>query len=132
MGLLSGNTYEAGGKEKKSQGERVEKQMKSKQEEKMRVEWFENQDNVVYANIDEFADNFGKETGISDLRSKIEEFRANPVKEGLILRGKKRSALKLFIPDMVFDKHIDMGESVWVYIGESYPAYCLYWSQEEA
>ena len=30
----------------------------------MRVEWFENQDNVVYADIDEFADNFGKETGI--------------------------------------------------------------------
>ena len=87
----------------------------------MRVEWFENQDNVVYANIDEFADNFGKETGISDLRSKIEEF-----------RGKKRSALKLFIPDMVFDKHIDMGESVWIYIGESYPAYCLYWPQSEA
>ena len=106
--------------------------MKSKQEEKMRVEWFENQDNVVYANIDEFADNFGKETGISDLRGKFEEFRANPVKEGLILRGKKRSALKLFIPDMVFDKHIDMGESVWIYIGESYPAYCLYWPQSEA
>ena len=59
----------------------------------MRVEWFENQDNVVYANIDEFADNFGKETGISDLRSKIEEFRANPVKEGLILRDRKSTRL---------------------------------------
>lgn len=98
----------------------------------MRVEWFENQDNVVYADIDEFADNFGKETGISDLRGKIEDFRENPVKEGMILRGIKRSALKLFIPDMVFDKHIDMGENVWVFIGESYPAYCLYWSQSEA
>ena len=95
----------------------------------MRVEWFENQDNVVYANIDEFADNFGKETGISDLRGKIEEFKANPVKEGLILRGKKRSALKLFIPDMVFDRHIDMGENVWIFIGETYPAYCLYWPE---
>ena len=98
----------------------------------MREEWFENQDNVVYADIDEFADNFGKETGISDLRGKIEDFRANPVKEVMIIRGIKRSALKLFIPDMVFDKHIDMGESVWVFIGESYPAYCLYWPQSEA
>ena len=53
------------------------------------------------------------------------------MKDGLILRGIKRSALKLFIPDMVFDKHIDMGESVWIYIGESYPAYCLYWPQSE-
>ena len=98
----------------------------------MREEWFENQETVVYADIDEFADNFGKETGISDLRGKIEDFKANPVKEGMILRGIKRSALKLFIPDMVFDKHIDMGESVWVFIGESYPAYCLYWPQSEA
>ena len=49
----------------------------------------------------------------------------------MILKGTKRAALKLFIPDMVFDKHIDMGETVWVYIGEMYPAYCLYWPMEE-
>lgn len=36
----------------------------------MRVEWFENPDNVAYVNIDDFADNFGKETGISGLREK--------------------------------------------------------------
>ena len=29
----------------------------------MKKAWFENPDNVVYADIDEFADNFGKETG---------------------------------------------------------------------
>ena len=34
----------------------------------MRREWFENPDNIVYADTNEFADNFGKETGISDLR----------------------------------------------------------------
>lgn len=95
----------------------------------MRVEWFEDQDNVVYANVDEFADNFGNETGIANLRGKIEAFKKNPTSEGVIYRGIKRSALKLFVPDMTFDKHIDMGESVWVYIGESYPAYCLYWPQ---
>lgn len=97
----------------------------------MRVEWFENPDNVAYVKIEDFAENFGKETGISGLREKIEAFRANPKAEGEVLIGKKRSALKLFIPDMVFDKHIDMGESVWVYIGEMYPAYCLYWPMEE-
>ena len=95
----------------------------------MRPEWFENQDNVVYADINEFADNFGNETGISDLRGKIEEFRAKPLKEGITLIGKKRSALKLFIPDMIFDRHIDMGENVWIFIGETYPAYCLYWPE---
>lgn len=97
----------------------------------MRAEWFENPDNVVYADVNEFADNFGKETGISDLRGKIENFRADPAREGVILRGIKRSALKLFVPDMVFGRHIEMGETVWVYIGETYPAYCLYWPQSE-
>ena len=29
----------------------------------MRVEWFEKPDNVAYVPIDDFADNFGKETG---------------------------------------------------------------------
>ena len=97
----------------------------------MRVEWFENPDNVAYVPIEDFADNFGKETGISGLREKIEEFRQSPTAEGVVLIGKKRSALKLFIPDLVFSKHIDMGETVWVYIGEMYPAYCLYWPMPE-
>lgn len=93
----------------------------------MRVEWFENPDNVVYVDIDEFAENFGNELGISGLREKIEDFKMNPEKEGKIITGIKRSAVKLFIPDMMFDKHIEMGESVWLYIGETYPAYCVYW-----
>ena len=97
----------------------------------MRVEWFENPDNVAYVAIEDFAENFGKEVGISDFRGKIEAFRDNPTPEGVILKGVKRSALKLFVPDMVFDKHIDMGESVWVYIGETSPAYCLYWTLPE-
>ncbi len=36
----------------------------------MRLAWLKNPDNVVYADINEFADNFGKETGISGLRKK--------------------------------------------------------------
>lgn len=95
----------------------------------MRVAWFENPDNVVYCDVDEFADNFGKEVGISNLRQEIENFKANPVAEGVTLKGGKRTALKLFIPDLLFDKHIDMGESVWIFIGEMYPAYCLYWNE---
>lgn len=95
----------------------------------MRVKWFENPDNIVYVDIEQFADNFGKETGISNLRGKIEEFRANPVPEGVTLTGVKRTAVKLFIPDLVFDKHLDMGETVWLFMGEMYPAYCIYWPQ---
>ena len=85
-----------------------------------------NPDNIVYADLNEFADNFGNEVGISNLKQEILNFRQNPTAEGIVLKGKKRSALKLFVPDMLFDKHIEMGENVWVFIGETYPAYCIY------
>lgn len=92
----------------------------------MNVNWFKNPDNVVYADIAEFVDNFEKETGISGLKEKIEAFEQNPVKEGVILKGRKRTSIKLFVPDLTFDEHIDMGENVWVYMGENYECYCLY------
>ena len=92
----------------------------------MNVNWFKNPDNVVYADVAEFAGNFGVETGISNLAEKIMEFEKNPVADGVILKGRRRTSIKLFIPDMLFDDHIDMGENVWVYMGENYECYCLY------
>lgn len=92
----------------------------------MNVNWFKNPDHVVYADAKEFVENFEKETGISSLKERIEEFEANPVKEGIILKGIKRTSVKLFIPDLVFDEHIEMGENVWIYMGENYECYCLY------
>ena len=92
----------------------------------MNVNWFKNPDHVVYADAKEFVENFEKETGISSLKERIEEFEANPVKEGMILKGIKRTSVKLFIPDLVFDEHIEMGENVWIYMGENYECYCLY------
>ncbi len=90
------------------------------------VKWFKDPDNIVYADFNEFADNFGKEIGVENLREKIEAFAANPTDEGQVITGVKRTSIKLFIPDRVFDEHIEMGENVWVYMGESYEAYCLY------
>lgn len=92
----------------------------------MNVNWFKNPDHVVYADAKEFVENFEKETGISSLKERIEEFEVNPVKEGIILKGIKRTSVKLFIPDLVFDEHIEMGENVWIYMGENYECYCLY------
>ena len=92
----------------------------------MRQSWFENPDNVVYTTIAQFADNFGKEAGIPDLGRQIKDFMDNPAEEGRLLKGTKRTAVKLFVPDMVFGKHIEMGEKVWVFVGETYPAYCIY------
>ncbi len=95
----------------------------------MKISWFENPDNVAYVEFGEFAENFGKELGIAGLGKKIEEFRKNPTAEGITVTGTRRTAIKIFIPDLVFDKHIEMGESVWIFIGETYPAYCVYWKE---
>ncbi len=92
----------------------------------MRLAWFKDPDNIVYADAEQFMDNFSKETGIEDLKQQIEEFYANPTKEGLQLKGVKRTSVKIFIPDLVFDEHIEMGENVWLYMGENYECYCLY------
>ncbi|MCI5698405.1 MAG: hypothetical protein PUG43_00275 [Clostridiales bacterium] len=100
----------------------------------MKSTFFRDPDNIVYADINQFAENFGKETGINDLRERIEAFRANPTKEGEVLKGTKRTAIRLLIPDLVFEgeEKIEMGENVWVYLGEMYEVYCLYWPVEGA
>lgn len=98
----------------------------------MKSTFFRDPDNIVYADINQFADNFGKETGIDNLREKIEAFKANPSKEGEVIKGTKRTAIRLLIPDMYFEgeEKIEMGENVWVYLGEMYEVYCLYWPME--
>ena len=99
----------------------------------MKLIEFKNPDKIVYADINQFADNFSKETGITDLRGKIEAFKANPTKEGEVLKGTKRTAIRLLIPDLYFEgeEKIEMGETVWVYLGELYEIYCLYWPEDK-
>lgn len=92
----------------------------------MNIKWFKNKDNIVYAEADNIIPLLAKETGILDLEGQIKSFKANPLAEGLTIRGKKRVALKLMIPDLMFDEHLEMGENVWVYLGETRECYCLY------
>ena len=47
------------------------------------------------------------------------------------ISGRKRTTLKLLIPNLTFSEPIDMGENVWIYMGELCPAYCLYMPQED-
>ena len=85
----------------------------------LKLDWLKDGNNVAYVDANEFIDNFEKEAGISKLRQAIEEFVANPTAEG-------RTAVKIFIPDVSFDEHIEMGENPWLFMGEHYPAYCIY------
>ena len=62
---------------------------------------------------------------------RVEEFQKTPTAEGVNISGRKRTTLKLLIPNLTFSEPIDMGENVWIYMGELCPAYCLYMPQED-
>ena len=71
-------------------------------------------ENVVYGPEKEIVPQLAADLLIPNLDEAVERFRRSPVKEGLILKGGRRSSVKLFIPDLYFDRHIDMGENVWL------------------
>ena len=100
----------------------------------MHVNWFKNPDNVVYCQAEEVLPRLSRELGVSDLAERVEAFRAAPTAEGVNIKGLRRTTLKLFIPALTFSEPLEMGENVWIYMGELCPAYCLYtpWEEGEA
>ena len=92
--------------------------------------WFRNQNNVVCCRKEEVLPKLARELAIPDLSQRVEEFQKTPTAEGVNISGRKRTTLKLLIPNLTFSEPIDMGENVWIYMGELCPAYCLYMPQE--
>ena len=68
---------------------------------------------------------------VNDLAQRVEAFRKEPSPEGENIKGRKRTTLKLMIPNLTFSEPVDMGENVWIYMGELCPAYCLFTPWEE-
>jgi hypothetical protein len=97
----------------------------------LNLNWIKNEDHVVYGTDEELIPILSKDLFIPDLGKKIRQFRENPVKEGVIVKGGKRSSVLMFIPDMYFDDDIVMGANVWLYLGDMMPAYCVYVPWEE-
>ena len=97
------------------------------------LNWLKDEENVVYGREAQIVPELSRDLMIPDLMEQIERFRRSPVKEGVILKGGRRSSVKLFIPDLYFDRPIDMGENVWLYLGEMSPAYCAFrpWDETE-
>lgn len=91
----------------------------------MNVNYLKNPNHVACLNEEEVLPRLARELGISDLARRVSDFRANPTPEGVSLSGLKRTTLKLFVPDLTFNEHLDQGEKVWIYLGETCPAYCL-------
>ena len=92
----------------------------------LNIEWIKNENHVSYVEADRFFANFSKETGIHDLEKRVRDFVAAPTKEGIVLKGTRRTTARVFIPDYYFGEHIEMGENPWIFLGEMYPAYCIY------
>lgn len=88
--------------------------------------WLSDPNHVVYGQPEELLPRLSRELGIPDLAEQVAAFRRQPVPEGINIRGKKRTALRLFIPNLLFSEGIEMGENVWIYTGELNPAYCLF------
>ena len=97
----------------------------------LNLTWIKNPDHVSYCKENEVLPRLARELGIADLAQQVEEFRTHPTAEGVNLKGKKRTTLKLFIPNLTFPEPVEMGENVWIYMGELCPAYCLCTPWEE-
>ena len=100
----------------------------------MNVAWFKNPDHVAYCKEEEILPKLSRELGINDLAQGGEGVRREPSPEGENIKGRKRTTLKLMIPNLTFSEPVDMGENVWIYMGDLCPAYCLYtpWEDSEA
>ncbi len=92
----------------------------------MNINWFKNPDNLVYLDSKNGLPELEKTMGIENLTAAVEALREAPAKEGIMLRGKKRTTVKLFIPDLVFNEHIEMGENVWIFMGEMSECYVIF------
>ena len=88
--------------------------------------WLGNPEHVSYCKEADMVPQLSKMLGIPDLEKQISLFKKQPVPEGIVLHGAKRSSARLFIPNLYFGEEIEMGENVWVYLGEMSPAYCLF------
>ena len=99
----------------------------------LNLTWIKNPDHVSYCKENEVLPRLARELGIADLAQQVEEFRTEPSPEGENIKGRKRTTLKLMIPNLTFSEPVDMGENVWIYMGELCPAYCLFtpWETKE-
>lgn len=84
----------------------------------LNLTWIKNPDHVSYCKENEVLPRLARELGIADLAQQVEEFRTHPTAEGVNLKGKKRTTLKLFIPNLTFPEPVeDGGERVDLYGG---------------
>ena len=93
----------------------------------MNAFWFTNQDNLVYINAEKDLEHLEMRLNLPGLKEAAEDLHTHPTKEGFTLKGPHRTTARLFIPDLLFPRHIEMGENIFLYRGDMVECYVLYW-----
>ncbi len=93
----------------------------------MNVRWLQNEDNLVYINAEKDLRRLEIQLQLPGLQEAAARLHENPTPEGLALKGPRRTTARLFIPDLLFDTHIEMGENIFLYRGEMVECYVIYW-----
>ena len=92
----------------------------------MHVSWFKNEEHLVYINGETELPALEKALKFPGLTAAAAQLRDHPTAEGLTVKGPKRTSARLFVPDLVFDEHIEMGENIFFYMGELSECYVIY------
>ena len=61
------------------------------------------------------------------LEEAANELRKHPTPEGFTIKGHGRTSGRLFVPDLAFGEHIQMGENIFFFMGEMQECYVIYW-----
>lgn len=92
----------------------------------MNINWFKNPDHLVYINAEKDLRHLESRLRLSGLVEVAHKLHNAPIPEGYSIKG-RRTMARLFIPDLVFPEHIEMGENIFLYFGEMTECYVLYW-----
>ena len=93
----------------------------------MNLKWLQDEDNLVYINAEKDLHRLEVQLQLPGLAEAAAELHNHPTAEGLTLKGPRRTTARLFIPDLLYGKHIEMGENIFLYRGDMVECYVIYW-----
>jgi hypothetical protein len=93
----------------------------------MHINWFRDENNLIYINGATQLAELEKTLRFPGLEEAANELRQHPTAEGFTIKGPKRTSGRLFVPDLTFGRHIEMGENIFFFMGEMQECYVIYW-----
>ena len=84
----------------------------------MHINWFKDENHLVYINGETKLTELERTLHFPGLADAANELRRHPTAEGFTIKGPKRTSGRLFVPDLTFGEHIEMGENIFFYMGE--------------